>query len=83
MQEKPATRNRGKFEQLRQIRAVEQLRTIDKEIEMVSKLISGLSVLYMAAWNDVCAARERVKHALFILDESGESEHLMEKRWGV
>lgn len=82
MQETPA-RNRGKFEQLRQIRAAEQLRTIDKEIEMVSKLISGLSVLYMAAWNDVCAARERVKHALFILDESGESEHIMEKRWGV
>ncbi len=83
MQEKPARRNSGKFEQLRQIRAVEQLRTIDKEIEMVSGLISSLSVLYMAAWNDVCAASRHVKHALFVLDDSGDSEHIIDKRYGL
>lgn len=83
MQEKPARRNSGKFEQLRQIRAVEQLRTIDKEIEMVSGLISSLSILYMAAWNDVCSASRHIKHALFVLDDSGESEHILEKHYGV
>lgn len=83
MQEKTAARNRAKFELMKQIRAVEQLRTIDKEIEMVSRLISGLSVLYMDAWNEVCSARARVRHALFILDDSGKSEYILEKRAGV
>ncbi len=83
MQEKPARRNSGKFEQLRQIRAVEQLRTIDKEIEMVSGLISSLSGFYIDAWRDLIVASRRIKHALFVLDDSGDSEHIIEKHYGV
>ena len=83
MQEKPVRRSNGKMEQLRQLRAVEQLRTIDKEIEMVSGLISSLSAFYMAAWNDVCSASHHIKHALYILDDSGESERFIYKRFGV
>lgn len=78
-----ARRNNGKFEQLRQIRAVEQLRTIDKEIELVSGLISSLSAFYMAAWNDVCTASRHIKHALFVLDDSGDSEHILDKHFGI
>lgn len=83
MQGKPARQNSSRMEQMRQIRAVEQLRTIDKNIEMVFGLISSLSALYIDAWRDVSAAHARIKHALFVLDDSGESEHIMEKRLGI
>lgn len=79
---KPGGSSSGKLEYMRQVRAVEQLRTIEKEIEMVSRLISSLSAFYMAAWDDVCAADTRIKHALTVLDDSGESERFYTKRWG-
>lgn len=83
MQEKPARRNSGRFEQLRQIRAVEQLKTIQKSIEMASGLIYSLSAFYMDAWKDVTEANSRIRHAIFVLDDSGDSEHIMDKRLGI
>ena len=83
MQGTPARRNKTRSEQLRLTRAVEQLRTIDHYIEMAMGLISHLSGFYFDAWRDTTAASTRIKHALFVLDDSGDSEHIMEKRWGV
>lgn len=83
MQGMPGRRNKTRSEQLRLLRAVEQLRTIDQYIEMAMGLISHLSGFYFDAWRDTTAASARIKHALFVLDDSGESEHIMEKRWGV
>lgn len=83
MQGTPARRNKVRTEQFRLMRAVEQLRTIDQYMEIATGLISHLSGFYFDAWRDITAASDRVKHALFVLDDSGESEHIMEKRWGV
>lgn len=83
MQGKPSGRNKSRFAQVKQLRAVEQLRTIDNSMEMVSGLISSLSGFYIDAWRDLIVASRRIKHALFVLDDSGDSEYILDKRAGM
>ena len=68
---------------IRQREAVEQLQQLLKDMQRISDMIWRLSVLYMPAWQDMTAANRSVRHALYLLDDSGMSEHIMEKRWGV
>lgn len=83
MQGTAARKNRSRAEQVRLLRAVEQLRTIDEYIKIATRLVSHLSGFYFDAWRDITAASDRVKHALFVLDDSGQSEYILEKCLGV
>ena len=68
---------------IRQRDVVDQLQQLLKDMQRISDMIWRLSVLYMPAWQDMTAANRSVRHALYLLDDSGESEHIMEKRLGV
>ena len=68
---------------IRQRDVVDRLQQLLKDMQRISDMIWRLSVLYMPAWQDMTAANRSVRHALYLLDDSGESEHIMEKRLGV
>lgn len=68
---------------MRQREAVEQLQQLLKDMQRISDMIWRLSVLYMPAWQDMTAANRSVRHAIYLLDDSGMSEELREHRLGI
>ncbi len=68
---------------VRQQQTVEELRGCLANMERISDLIFRLPVIYAGAWQDMTAAKRSVRHALYLLDDSGMSEHIMDKHFGL
>ena len=68
---------------VRQQQTVEELRGCLVNMERISDMIYRLPVIYVGAWQDMLSAIRSVRHAIYLLDDSGMSEHIIDKHFGL
>ena len=67
-------------EQLEQMQrdSVEKLKACQKELERIETIVLQLSPL-LGAFEQLASAMQSIRRAIFCLDDSGESEYILER----
>lgn len=68
---------------VRQQRAVEEIKQLRDQLQFAADQVFRLPIMYVESWQDLIAAKRYLDHALFVLDGTGESEGVLERRLGV